>query len=295
MEGAWLSFKTMAALQLTEDEEVHELARILKKQQGCAKFMGEVVEDIVEKKVEAKVFVDQWPSFTTVISQEFTPCLSELADIRIYTTDKQNIEPLLTSASLLQNTGTWQLIHFVASEECVEELSSHLLDLFKSHASTKGKQCAIVFDYKLLEPKPRPIEIAQKSLGEEFNIREIPQREAKFIAKYWIPGTLEYPLQYRIKYVEDVISKFGMMGIYSVENDKYPVSWIGRIPGGEIGLAYSLKDYRHNYFNLILRQEIASAFFPKLKSLFVAVQPSYSHQYESASLCVGYRRAIAIF
>ena len=77
--------------------------------------MGQVVEDIVGKKIEAKVFVDQWPSFTTVISLELTPCLSEVADICIYTTEK-HVEPLLTSAALLENTGIWQLIHFVTSE-----------------------------------------------------------------------------------------------------------------------------------------------------------------------------------
>ena len=82
---------------------------------------------------------------------------------------------------------------------------------------TKGEQSAIVFDYKLHESKQEAVEIAQKSLGEEFNIREIAQREANFIAKHWISGTLEYPLQYRIKYVQDVISKLGMMGNCSVK------------------------------------------------------------------------------
>ena len=38
--------------------------------------MGQVVEDIVEKKIATKVFFDQWSSFTKVISLEFTPCLS---------------------------------------------------------------------------------------------------------------------------------------------------------------------------------------------------------------------------
>ena len=38
---------------------------------------------------------------------------------------------------------------------------------------------------------------------------------------------LEHPLQYRIKYVQDEISKLGMMGICSVEEDRYRVSWIG--------------------------------------------------------------------
>ena len=32
-----------------------------------ARVMGQVVEDIVEKKVEAKVFVDQWPSLSLTI------------------------------------------------------------------------------------------------------------------------------------------------------------------------------------------------------------------------------------
>ena len=46
-------------------------------------------------------------------------------------------------------------------------------------------------------------------------------------------------------------------------------------PGGEIGLAYSLNEYRHNNFNLMLRQESISAFIPT-KLLFVTLRPSYS-------------------
>ena len=216
-----------------------------------------------------------------------------MADIRIYTPDKQNVEPLLTSAGLLQNIGTWQVIHFVANEQSVEKLSSHLLELLNSYASTKGKQCAIVFDNKLYESKPEAIEEAPENLGEEFFIRDISQREAKFIVKLWIPETLEYPLQYRIKYVEGMISNLGIKGIYSAEEDRYPVSWIGRRPGGEIGLAYSLKEYHHNHLKVNLRHVSVSAFIPKSKSLFFTLPASFHGVYFTQS--VGYRCTIAIF
>ena len=159
--------------QLSEGDDLLGLAASLKQQVPCAMFMSSIVEDIVDKKIEANVFVDQWPSFTTVVSQEFCPCVSEVADIRIYTTDKQNIEPLLTSAALLENTGTWQLIYFVASEEDVEELSSYLLELFNSHASTKKRRSAIAFDLKLYQRDLKNIvpncEVT-KSIHEEFVI-----------------------------------------------------------------------------------------------------------------------------
>ena len=212
--------------QLSEDEELLALAASLKQLVPCARFMSCIVEDIVDKKIEANVFVDQWPSFTTVVSQEFSPCVSEVADIRIYTTDKQNIEPLLTSAALLENAGTWQLIHFVSSEEDVEELSSHLLELFKSHESTKRKESCVVFDYKLYERDIKTIVRLEtrKNVSEEFFIKEVPKASAEFIAKHWTPATLDYPLPYRVKYIEAVFSKFGMMGVYSNRDDRYPVS-----------------------------------------------------------------------
>ena len=81
-----------------------------------------------------------------------------------------------------------------------------------------------------------------------------------------------------------------MMGICSVEEDRYPVSWISIKPGREIGLAYSLKEYRRNNFNITLRQEIISAFIPT-KLLFVTLGPSYSHLYAG---CVGHRCAFSI-
>ena len=60
----------MASLfkQLTENEEVSELERILKKQPGCARFMGQVVDDIMDKKVEAKVFVEMAEFYHSHIS-----------------------------------------------------------------------------------------------------------------------------------------------------------------------------------------------------------------------------------
>ena len=40
--------------------------------------MWQVVKDVQGKKMDAKIFTDQWPNFTTVITQEFTPRVSEV-------------------------------------------------------------------------------------------------------------------------------------------------------------------------------------------------------------------------
>ena len=40
--------------------------------------MWQIVKEIHEKKLEANVYTDQWPNFTTVVSQEFTPKLSQV-------------------------------------------------------------------------------------------------------------------------------------------------------------------------------------------------------------------------
>ena len=282
--------------KLSEGDELLELVVSLKQQVPCARFMGCIVEDIVDKKIEANVFVDQWPSFTTIVSQEFSPCVSEVADIRIYTTDKQNIEPLLTSAALLENTGTWQLIHFVSSEEDVEELSSHLRELFKSHESTKRKESSVVFDYKLYERDIKTIVrfgITKESVSEELFIKEVPKASAEFIAKHWTPAMLDYPLPYRVKYIEAVISKFGMMGVYSNRDERYPVSWCGRIPGREIGLSYTFKEFRHHGLNDYVGENTFH-FLLKSGSFFIAVSSS-SPYYESGYVRIGYRRSIAIY
>ena len=282
--------------KLSEDEELLVLAASLKQQVPCARFMSCIVEDIVDKKIEANVFVDQWPSFTTVISREYSPCVSEVADIRIYTTDKQNIEPLLTSAALLENAGTWQLIHFVASEEDVEELSYYLLEIFKSHASTKSKESSVILDYKLYEGDIKTmvrLQRTRKNVSEEFFIQEVPKASAEFIAKHWTPATLDYPLPYRVKYIEDVISKFGMMGVYSNRDDRYPVSWCGRKPGREMGLSYTLKEFRHRGLNEYAAEN-SFDFLPKSGSLFYTV-PSSSAYRETGYVRIGYIRSIAIY
>ena len=40
--------------------------------------MWQIVKDVKNGKMEANLFVDQWPDFNTVISQEFIPRLSEV-------------------------------------------------------------------------------------------------------------------------------------------------------------------------------------------------------------------------
>ena len=41
--------------------------------------MWHVVKDVQEKRVTANFYTDGWPNFTTVISQAFSPRLSEVA------------------------------------------------------------------------------------------------------------------------------------------------------------------------------------------------------------------------
>ena len=40
--------------------------------------MFQLTKDIIDKTLEANLYVDQWPEYTTIISQEFTPRLSEV-------------------------------------------------------------------------------------------------------------------------------------------------------------------------------------------------------------------------
>lgn len=41
--------------------------------------MWQVVKDVQNGKMEANLYADKWPEFTTIISQEFTPRISEVA------------------------------------------------------------------------------------------------------------------------------------------------------------------------------------------------------------------------
>lgn len=66
-------------------------------------------------------------------------------------------------------------------------------------------------------------------------LKDIPSETAEFIAKYWSPATIEYPLQHRIQYLKDIIVRFGMLGIYSIDDSKYPVAWCGLKPGNLTG------------------------------------------------------------
>ena len=40
--------------------------------------MWQTVNDVSNRKVMANFFTDQWPKFTTIVSQEFTPRISEV-------------------------------------------------------------------------------------------------------------------------------------------------------------------------------------------------------------------------
>ena len=74
--------------------------------------MWQVVRDTRDGLMEANLFTDNWPDYTTVVSQEFAPRLSQRADIRIYSKIKKVdcVMQVINGAELLPSNVEWQLI-----------------------------------------------------------------------------------------------------------------------------------------------------------------------------------------
>ncbi len=72
--------------------------------------MYQVVKDTRDGRMEANFFTDDWPNFTTVISQEFAPKLSNVADLRFHSKRADKVMQVLNAAKLLE-IGNWQVIH----------------------------------------------------------------------------------------------------------------------------------------------------------------------------------------
>ena len=60
--------------------------------------------------MDANLFTDNWPDYTTVVSQEFAPRLSVRADIRIHSKIKKvdRVMQVINSANLLPSNVEWQ-------------------------------------------------------------------------------------------------------------------------------------------------------------------------------------------
>ena len=50
---------------------------------------------------------------------------------------------------------------------------------------------------------------------------------AEYIADYWQSATIDYPLEHSIRFLKDTIKKFEVLGVYKVDDPKYPVAWSG--------------------------------------------------------------------
>ena len=74
--------------------------------------MWQVVRDTRDGVMDANLFTDNWPNYTTVVSQEFAPRLSQRADIRIYSKIKKvdGVMQVINGAELLPSNVEWQLI-----------------------------------------------------------------------------------------------------------------------------------------------------------------------------------------
>ena len=73
--------------------------------------MWQVVKDTRDGLMEAKLFTDSWPDFTTVVSQEFVPKLSTVADLRFHSKRADKVLQVLNAAELLKKMGNWQVIY----------------------------------------------------------------------------------------------------------------------------------------------------------------------------------------
>ena len=70
--------------------------------------MWQVVRDTRDGLMEANLFTDDWPDYTTVVSQEFAPRLSRVADIRFHSKRADQVMQVLNETGLLKKTGNWQ-------------------------------------------------------------------------------------------------------------------------------------------------------------------------------------------
>ena len=64
-----------------------------------------------------------------------------------------------------------------------------------------------------------------------FYLKVIPQDTADYIAKNWSPAAIEYPLEYRTRFIRDLMTHFWFLGVYKMDEHKYPVAWVGRKTG----------------------------------------------------------------
>ena len=65
----------------------------------------------------------------------------------------------------------------------------------------------------------------------DYYMRKIPHDTAGFVAKHWMPAMIEYPLQHRIRFINDMIDRFILLGAYHHSDHNYPVAWVGQKPG----------------------------------------------------------------
>lgn len=72
--------------------------------------MWQVVRDTRDGLMDANLFTDVWPDYTTVVSQEFAPRLSQIADIRIHSKKVDSVMQVINAAELLPSIVEWQLI-----------------------------------------------------------------------------------------------------------------------------------------------------------------------------------------
>ena len=68
-------------------------------------------------------------------------------------------------------------------------------------------------------------------LPKGFSMKVLSPDAAEYIATYWSPASIEYPMEHKVRFLKDVIATFEILGVYEDGNDQHPISWGGQKAG----------------------------------------------------------------
>ena len=82
-----------------------------------------------------------------------------------------------------------------------------------------------------------------RSLPNGFYVKVIEpdNHTADYITKYWQSATFDYPLEHSTRFLRDTIARFEVLGVYTVDDHKYPVAWAGVKQGNKNLVNYSVR------------------------------------------------------
>ena len=56
-------------------------------------------------------------------------------------------------------------------------------------------------------------------------MKDIHPDTAEYVAKYWSPATMDYPMEHKIRFMRDIMAHSDLLGAYTMDNHDFPVAW----------------------------------------------------------------------